>query len=92
MFEKKKTEEGRNSAQNNNALKSFKDDMNKSFIETEEVDDIFDDITMPNTVRKRTNSVLDKVQMFNKTDIKAAEKILKTVSDIASDKPYVLKL
>ena len=90
MFEKKSTEGSRKSAQNNNALKAFKDDLNKTYNETEDVDDIFDDITMPNTVRKRTNSVLDKVQMFSKTDIKDAEKILKTVSEIAADKPYVL--
>jgi hypothetical protein len=68
MFERKSTEGSRKSAQNSNAVKAFKDDLNRTYNETEEVDDIFDDITMPNTVRKRNNSVLDKVQMFNKTD------------------------
>jgi hypothetical protein len=90
MFERKSTEGSRNSAQNSNALKAFKDDLNRTYTESEEVDDIFDDMTMPNTVRKRNNSVLDKVQMFNKTDKKDAEKILKTVIETASDKPYVL--
>jgi hypothetical protein len=90
MFEEKTTEVPRNSAKNKNPLTAFKHDLNRTYNETtDEVDDIFDDITMPNTVRKRTSSVLYKVQMFNKTDIKDAEKILKTVSLIASDKPYV---
>ena len=89
MFERKSIEGTRKSSQNSNPLKSFKEEMNKTYIETEEVDDIFDDLTMPNTVRKRNNSVLDKVQIFNKTDKKDAEKILKTVVQIASDKPYV---
>jgi TolA-binding protein len=89
MFENKTTEVTRKSAQNKDALKALKDDLNKTYNETEEIDDIFDDLTMPNTVRKRTNSVLDKVQMFNKTDIKDAQKILKTVSQIASDNIYV---
>ena len=85
MFENKSTNDPkRRSVQNNNALKTARNEIKKLTSEQEESDDIFDDITLPNTNRNRASSILDKVKMFNQTDITQTEKILKNVSSLGS--------
>jgi hypothetical protein len=87
MFENRMNNDPkRRSVQDSNAVKTARNELKKLTNEQEDVDDIFDDITMPNTGRNRTKSILDKVKMFNQTDITQTEKILKTVSDLGSTK------
>jgi uncharacterized protein YjgD (DUF1641 family) len=46
----------------------------------EDVDDIFDDIIMPDLTRKTSNTIMDKVDMYNKADATNTQKIINTVS------------
>ncbi len=94
MFEKGTIDSNRKSVQSKTSEKIIEKQSkeNNDNNNNEDIDDIFDDLTMPNTTRKRASSILDKVQMFNQTDQKHADKILKSVSAIAADKTYVITI
>ncbi len=45
--------------------------------------------TVPLSSRKKSSSIVEKIQKFNKGDQNDAEKILKTVSNICNDISYL---
>jgi hypothetical protein len=53
-----------------------------------EVDDIFDDIIMPDSTRKKSANIMEKVDMFDKADPSSAQKIIENVSALGETQPY----
>jgi hypothetical protein len=89
MFETKVQEFSRKSStENNRSIILKKEDATE---DDPEVDDIFDDIIMPDSSRKTSTSISEKVDMFNKADPSNAQKIIETVSALGESQPYVRK-
>jgi hypothetical protein len=79
MFEGKSTESKRKSVHNKNVLNKLNTEIDKIDIED----------SLPLSTRKKSSSIVDKIQKFNKGDQKDTEKILKTVSNINTDMSYL---
>jgi hypothetical protein len=54
-----------------------------------EVDDIFDDIILPDFAKKKSSTIMEKVDIFDKADPISTQKIIENVTPLGDSQPYV---